>query len=692
MEVPKTNVPPLSVYHWGAPHQLLVPPGSQIGKVADVRHFLGELNVNFDLIVNERKAPFTHPVHEAYHTHPVHTKAFNKRQFDVLRYGMVLNEAKGLVLIPAPHSVADSGDVINRQFQGIFNDSLQNTETAHHTLLPEYSFLVIQLPSNVGEPETVIPKVLFRLLFRNEAYTEEAVPFLCTKFPLFRLRAVFVSHKVYPTMQEVFQYRQGHPDVYTTESGKVIPNPRVEKVLNEGEVGELCNTWLTVLDSIAPPYVRDQGLGPDVVSLFLRTHRALDGKSVQDRQQDYSTPQVNNCVRISYLYNEPRMLKRIEVVKRERGMLNQWRDGAFNMTYFEEAYDDVEPGVATAPAARIVFKPTRDGVTDMIRSEICAYVPKEHEYKDQKVYRRPAAERLRLWILKGLMAAEINDAHVVLIDIDTALLLFQCVGLLWGEGEEYRHKEYVFHVCKVVVETVEDYVQHSGIIWKAYIVVSDEDNVKAARLCQEILEVVQKAKRRVELQEKDKADHAEEEAAEREHRRQLYEEHAKKRMAEKAAAANAKSKEDGASGSLVVYDERFGMPKKTSIPPDVVSSAERLGIHIDDEVLYPLFESLCPKDVPLAPVSKVVELLMMKLIPKDGDLRAFWPHSHPLLLMDCCGTPCDEKRVWNFVMGFSLKTNNNINTAAVIGNQDAPDTYNLNYIQFSMMMLAFAKV
>lgn len=685
MEATKASISPFSIYQWGAPHQILVPPGSTVGKVADVRHFLGEFDLNFDLLVGERQEPYAHPVYDAYCSHPVHKKAFNKRQFDVLRYGMVLSEEKGLVLIPAPHSVADSGDVIDREFRGIFNDTLQNTDHAKHTLLPEYNFMVIQLPTHGGESKDVVPKVLFRLVFRNEAYNEEAVPFLCLKFPLFRLRAVFISHKLYPKLKELFDYHTQRPDVHSSSTGQAVPNPQIERFLNEGELKELCDTWLTVLHGIAPSYVRDQGLGPDVVRLFLRTHRSVHGKPVQDRTDDYATPQVDNCVRMSYLSNQSRMLQRIEIVRRERGMLNQWRDGAFSIPYFEEFYDDAEPGVATAPAARIIFKPTRDGVTDMVRSEICSYVPKAHEYKDQKVYRRPAAECLRLWIIKGLMTAEINDVHIVLVDIDTALLLAQCVGLLWGEGEEYRQKEYVFHVCKVVVETVEDYIQHSGVVWKAYIVVSDEDNVKAARLCQEILEVVQAAKYRVEVQEKDKSDHAEEEAAERERCRELYEEHAKKRLAEKEAAAKAQK---GGEGSLVVYDARFGIPEKSGIPTEVVNSAERLGVHVDDEVLYPVFESLCPRDVPLAPVSKVVDLLLMKLVPKDDDRRAFWPHSHPLLLIDSCGTPCDEQRVWNFVLGFSLMTNNSSSTE----NSDDPDSYTLNYIQFSMMMLAFAKI
>lgn len=699
MESTQNSASPLSPYLWGAPHQIVVPPGSKVGKVADIRRAVADFELNFDLIVKQRADPFPHPVYDAYYNHPLHTKALNKRQFDVLRYGMVLDEAERLVLVQAPHGLADSGAVVAREFQAIFNDRLDNTETAQHTLLPEYCFLVLQLPETAEKAEAgdsdeevpeVMPKILFRLVFRNEAYNEEAVSFMCQQFPLFRLRAVFVSSKVYPQLQELFRYRQNHPGVYMAATGKILPDPKVEDILDNGDLKELCDVWLKVLDGIAPDYVKEKGLGPDVVGLFLRTHRAQNGCAVQDRSEDYSTPQVDNLVRLSYLHNKSRMEKRIDIVARERGLLYRWRDGEFDMEYFAEELDDAEPGVKKAAAARIILKLTRDGNTDLVDGEICAYVPKDHEYKDQKVYRTAAAERLRLWVLKGLMSAEIHGVHVVLVDIDTALLLFHCVGLLWGEGEENRQGEYVFHVCKIVVETVEDYIQHSGVIWKAIIVLSDEDNLKAASLCNEILEVARSAKHRVEMKERQKVDNAEQEEAEREYRRQLVEDHARQRAAEKAAEEQVLAAQANSNGqAMVPYDEQraqLALKTKSSMPNSIIETAERCGVHVDDAVLYPVFESLCDRDTPVAPVSKVVALLLSKL--KGNDQKSeYWPHEHPLLSLDSCGIPCDEKSVFNFVMGFCLKTYNGSSKEGVQSN----DEFYLNYIEFSMMMLALAK-
>lgn len=690
MEPTKRNIIPLSPYMWSAPHQVVVPPGSKVGVVADIRRQISNFDLNFDLIVKERAHPFTHPVYDAYYNHNLHTRALNKRQFDVLRYGMVLDEAERLVLVPAPHSLADSGNVVAREYQAIFNENLNNTEASRHTLLPEYCFLVMRLPDTeetcpadkVGLD--IVPEILYRLVFRNEAYNEEAVSFMCQQFPLFRLRAVFVNNNVYPTLQNLFRYRQSHPGLFMGESGDILPDPFVENLLSTGDLQMLCDTWVKVLDGIAPPYVREKGLGPDVVSMFLRTHRAKNGVAVQDRNEDYSTPQVDNLIRLNYLHNQDRMEKRISVEARERGMLSKWRDGAYDMQYFAEELDDASPGVKIAPTARIIMKLSREGSTDLINGEICAYVPKECEYKDQKVYRTPAAERLRLWVLKGLMSAEINGVHSVLVDIDTALLLFQCVGLLWGEGEESRRGEYVFHVCKIVVETVEDYIQHSGVIWKAVIVLSDEDNVRAAQLCKEILETVQGAKHRVELKERQKLDNAEQEAEEREQRRQILEDHIRERDAEKAREAAA------AEGKAVVpYSEekaKAGMNvKTTSIPAAVMESAENIGVHVKDEVLYPVFESLCDRDTPVAPVDKVVALLLSKL-QNNGQRSQYWPHEHPLLSMDNCGIPCNEKSVFNFVMGFCLKTYNGSSKEHL----NEGSLY-LNYVEFSMMMLAIAK-
>lgn len=708
MKSAQNSVAPLSMFMWGAPAQVVVAPGSRVGKVADVRHLLTDLTVNFKLIVDEFAHPYDHPVFEACQSHPVHTRAINRRQFDVLRYGMILDEAERLVLLPVPRDCLDSGVSVARDFKAIFNESLDGTEVSRHPLLPEYTFIVVRLPPDVENEEdaTAIPKPLFRIVFRNEAFGEAAIAEMCDTFPLFRLRSVTVPGTTYAIMQEIYEYRQNHSGVFQNPTtGALLPNPKVEKILHSDAISDLTSTWLKVLDGIAPAWVKEKGVGPDVVDLFLKTHRAKHRgplySAVQDREADYTAAQVDNRVRLNYIGNNERMRKRVQVVKREPGFLNDWRDGAFDIEYYGEESKGAQPEMKKASCARMLMRLTRNGENSIVDNEICAFVPEAEEYKQQRVYRTAAAERLRLWVLKGLMTAELHNVHAVLLEVDTALILSQCVGLLFGDGEEKRQGEAMFHVAKIIVETVEDYVQHSGVIWQATVVVSDEQADKAVQLCKEILQATQNAKARVESQERLRYLNKDEEEVERVQRRELFEQHVREKAAKKLEGSGSTfydrvvaSVNGGDDGSLVVRNQSVALLSHylgKGIPKAVAARASLIGFNIDDESLYAVYESMLPPMTSAVPIGFIVEVLMEKL-ESGRNASGHWPNDNPLLHLDSCGVPCNRKTVTDFVMGFCRRPYR-ASTSAGRGTPVPPTKEAepaMNYVEFSIMMLALS--
>lgn len=760
MEPTQNTAATLSPFMWQSPTRLVCTPGSAPGAVGDWRQYISDLNVNFDLVVQEMAAPYEHPIHDVFQTHPVHTCAINKRQFDVLRYGMVLDKEQRLVIVEAPRDCADSGARVTREYGAIFKRRLDNTEISKHPLLPEYSLVVMRVPTDEAATAGAIPELLFRVVFRNEAYNEASccLSEFSASFPLFRLRSVAVPSRVYECMEEVDKYRAHHPGFFTAQDGTVLPNPNVEQALHTGILRDLCDAWVSVVNGIAPQWVREKGLGPDVVALFLKTHRATSTGGLQEEPGQGvqgSTPLLDNRVRMHYSSNFRRMQQRVRVIPREPGLVTRWRDGEFDVPAFQimqpgkikraSAVLLAEPVIGPEQCARMLMRLTRGGENNMEDGEICAFIPYEHEYATQHVYRTRAAEKLRLWVLKGLMTAELNNVHSVLVEVDPTMILAQAVGLLHGEetdGEGHaadancptykRKREAMFHVCKIVVETVEDYVQHSGVVWQVTLAVNEEGvAAKTAELCEKILLLTQTSKARIEDLEMarcNRSDHGEDSgddvgATTEEDNKGKEKERAGAAATEAAVAANrsraaaeragrpAGAAADASSRSTALVASRPGAGNwpadgivvvaptgntndimlTSSIPAHISERAAAVGYLVNDEALYPIFASLCHRNADMVPVANLVFLLMDKL--KGGDHSTsrydsmYWLSSNPLINIDSCGIPCSERSVTNFVMGFSLKPYRTLCRRSPAPAEVEPA---LNYVEFSMMMLALA--
>ncbi|KEG09728.1 hypothetical protein DQ04_04751030 [Trypanosoma grayi] len=725
MDMVLVSVGPLSPFMFDSPHAELVPPGFTPGSVADAMLHISDLTLRFDVLAKSIDSSF-HPVRHAMENHPIHTRALHKRQFDVMRYGMVLDEVERLVLVPMPRLCGDSGMKVSQEYAAIFGGDFNQTPCASHPILTEYCFVVYQLPAK-DEGEGACPTPLFRLVFRNEAFNEQVKMHLVESFPLFRLRSVYVSHTKYYSLQH-----QLNLYAKASASSERLPDTALEETLGISPLRWLFDAWLMVLEGIAPTWLVDKGVGPDIVTLFLASHRPEGKYDVKESLEAYSQLPVDNRVRCSYYATGERLHQRVHVMERDPEMINNWRKGSYDIRFFDEDAVDSEPRVQVAHCFRILLcrrKPGRNYVED---DEIAAFIPEDDECKPLQVYNTLAAERLRLWVLKGLLTAELHGIHCVMIEFDTAMVVAKCVGLLWGGGEEDRQCEVVFHVCKIIVETVEDYVQHSGVIWRAIIVTSDADSRKAANLCQSILEVTQMAKTRVEIEERqcvaDKAARKEGSStpsasgvtapAEGEEEDADYEDgdkdHDDVRETEKANAQVALLKGGAVAMTLTTRTMMTMMENATNTallnasPLHTVAKfsegirdrAARCGVRISDGELYPIFLALSDGGERVA-ISDIVQLILEKQeemnVPecsrRCSQTRLLWPHDHPICALDSCGVPYDEQSVMNFVKSFQRRP-----YRAQVGDcratmkqtpDDAPES--LNYVEFSMLMLALAR-
>ncbi|ORC85625.1 uncharacterized protein TM35_000342370 [Trypanosoma theileri] len=717
MQLVSASMGPLSPFLWDSPHAKLVPPGFTPGTVADAMLHISDLTLRFDVLAKAIDYS-VHPVRRAMETHALHTRMLHKRQFDVMRYGMVLDEVERLVLVPMPRLCGDTGMKVSQEYAAIFGGDFNESPSAWHPILPEYCFIVYQLPKECDSKDS-FPVPIFRLVFRNEAFNENIKMHLVEKFPLFRLRSVYVSQSKYYSFQHQLELY-----AKASSSSEHLPDRALEGTLGLSPLRWIFDAWLLVLEGIAPSWVIDKGVGPDIVTLFLASHRAEGKYDVKETLEVYSEYPVDNRVRCSYYTSGDRMRKRIQVMRRYPDMINKWRQGSYDVRYFSEEVTTSEPSVDVAQCIRILLCRRKPGNNYIEDDEIAAFIPDDKESEPLQVYNTLAAERLRLWVLKGLLTAELHGVHSLILEFDTTMVVAKCVGLLWGGGEESRQREVVFHVCKIIVETVEDFVQHSGIIWQATIVASGEDSHKAVELCRDILEITQMAKTRVEIEERRRVAAAATMTADKEGPATPSDsgvtvpegeeedvtketlEGKKKGISEKKGALTVQTTTTLPTGPLVV---NVGGGNTVQIPPftatahlseNIREGAALCGVRILDAELYPIFLALSGGGETV-PIRDVVQLILEKQLETtegccsrpSSNTRLLWPHDHPICPMDNCGVPYDENTLTDFVKSFQrrpYRAQERDFRATIQGTVgDVPES--LNYVEFSMMMLAIAR-
>jgi hypothetical protein len=376
------------------------------------------------------------------------------------------------------------------------------------------------------------------------------------------------------------------------------------------------------------------------------------------------------------------MRNRIHIVRKTRALIKHWREGADYMNYYGDDVDyaAADPYFLATKAIRVLFRGTRTGKNFIDQHELCAFLPQESDCELHQVYATTAAERLRLWVVRALLTAELSGVHYVWIELDPRLIISQCTGLLHG-SESNRDREVLFHVCRIFVETVEDFVQHSGNIWKADIVISDADfseennapNVVA--LCEDILECLFLTKKRLEVAAKQQRDGSSEPEASPGRIT---------RILQKVAQEEEKRQADSLRSPV--------------LSENVIFSASTYRVFVTDGQLYPLFQYLDTNKDGAVRVHELVKLFLCKenKIDRANNTMAGVPYepplsdaeamrmqaanlsAHPLCPLDGCGLPFDESSMTAFVMSF-------------VRHSTSTKEPQLNYQEFAMMMLSLAK-
>ena len=435
----------------------------------DLQREVGDLSLRFEQLTAEMDGKLNgHPVVACFQRHALHTHVFSQHQLDVWRFGSVLDINQRLILVAAP-PWCDSGAIANASRSSALGIAVGSQDGTTNAYQQEHIFIVYQ----VGL--TGCSKAIFKLIFKDEP--KELVNFSQpSHFPRYKLCSVCVSFADnYTCVQNITQLKaKGGPKSYhSIAETDLVMQHRITGELSAGKFDALADAWVAVA----------QGM----------THRGLEHGSYSGASS-FSPLALQSRLKCTYASMGKRMSNRIEIVRKSTAVLSDWRSQLFDISY----YDDCT-GVKScvAPCYRVVMRDSRScsNLIDHELKEVLAFIPDGTEAEG--LYQTVAADRLRLWVVKALMTAELHSLHVLLFEFDVFTVISQCVGLLLGQHHQYRDVH--FHVCKIVVETVEDYVQHSGVVWRVLLSVVDTDSDGTMDLCQGILSTVQTSKTRSDL-------------------------------------------------------------------------------------------------------------------------------------------------------------------------------------------------
>jgi hypothetical protein len=576
-----------------------------------------------------------------------------------------------------------------------------------------------------------------------------------------------------------------------------LPERVAAEVRRTSSLSKLCTCFALVLERFAA--VEDEGDASSVVSASDNDAGVNDNNSNDDngidKERDAAADGVNDSYKgktshrhrqhrmysgsdpWSYQYTRDgaRLVGRLDVVERTKATLQAWRDGALDLT--ETIVQRVPQSSATTvvigahsthpplfmqprrvPCARLLLQPAhKDISTQVAGNEIVSYLPNDESVVMREagatgafatvVYASPAAERLRRWILQGLIAAEVHAIHAVFLDLDPGSLLLPCVDLLaeadddvyddvqpaaQSEDEQeagtattqLRYKRALLLVCQVAMETVERFVRHSGLVWKvtvavhettagcrATLVSNDAEPTSFTEWCRGILELLREAE-------------AQREAAAM-HNTLSFDDGGEEyddTEADMRAVALALARDQNAlvsSGmgplldnlstsqqlafrtqevverALTLYTRESSGPA-TPLPPHIVAKAKAVGVKVNDTDLYSLFRTFCAaakrKDM-LLPASTLVDVLTEEWTTEAAK-RGRYAASSPRLVcpLDGCGVPVTRTRVQRFLQPFLDVMRDAPQSHIHFPAAGAATSHTLNYAQFSMVMFAIAKM
>lgn len=789
------SIVPLSPFSWVPEEE-----ATTSGYANVALHDIARLDLRFELIVEDFAVPFHHPLHRIYATHPLLRSALSPRQLQLLQYGMVVDSEEQLVIVAASPCCGDSGACITASYQQVFARAMDSPSSMdNHPLLPEYTFVVYRLPTAAANDQarsSDVPEALFRLVFRKIVSQQDMQDADKASASSYMLVGVLTSSAAYyAELQRGIQYcnewianmaatRACDPPLSKVSSSsstptpapkhRMVPETMAREVCAASPLSKLCTSLACVLKRFSP-----EETGVDFEGIVSKD--VVDGVVAEAATDSFAqgpcVVQERDPWMYSYTREGPRLRKRIDLVTSTPTILRAWRDGAIDLAEFQVTpvktgdvwSGSVDPHKSThpllsltskaAPCARLLLLPSHREVSTLFAdNEITSFLPKT-EVPDEAgvkpfgvVYVNPGAERLRRWILQGLVCAEAHGVHAVFLELDPVDLIAPCVELLYEGSDaenldgvdgcvdvnkgctesQLRYRRALFLVCQVFMETVELFVRCSGVVWKVTVAVKELGgktfaprdknfenvtvpidafkaafrNVPFTVWCGEILDVIRKAAVALEskstlntLSFPDDGESA------------VGNEAAVVAAAVEAAPlngaqVNALMAQPDSSTALVAYPkvgiERAlvlfsGEAVRSTEPvvPYIAAQAKAAGVKVSDDAMYPLFKALCAavRQQDSLPVSALVEVLLHEWTGGSPKSRRRLP-LRLLCPLDSCGVPVNRSRVQRFLLPFLqvMRSTAGVKAGTSIWTENPGDAGTMNYAQFSMVMLAIAKM
>lgn len=647
--------------------------------------------------------------------------ALTKQQFDALRFGVFLDDERRLLLLAvdsdadvsafgssASSIFADASTTAlspaakavlqPTTFRSAVDDDDSTIATASsvntQVISKEHELLVVQL----ADDAFVLP--VFRLVFRNEAAAitknsagDAAVLRHARHFPVYRLRAVYVPHAAFysscddiAAAERKISLQQSHTTAHI-EYWRGLHAAAVSQARAKGNFDVVCDLWVAVLQGIA--YAAMAARPSDAAVLedpyVVSATMALKASSTRALQQ------LNECgVCCPYATSRARLAQRIVVAHKTPKLLSDWREGNLGQCH------------------RVVFRESRNGKNFIERDELVAFLPHDTDFDRRDLSdvdslpmspRDASHARLRLWILKALITAEVHGVHQLLLELDYPTIIGVCIGFLEigaGQEEELRRhvgapseeelklRNAIFHISRIAVETIEDFVQHSGVVWRVVLTPREEANVL---LLQSLLTCVQDAKEATELYMRRGPDVIEAAAA---------------AEADVSAVVAAAAGEPRQAGTLQL--------QQPPLPRDVLNQAASRRLRLDDDSLFALFKYLDVTNEGRVSVDELTKVFLCKenrirhfherknqlpyrrlmTIEEEAKKRDQNLALNPLTALDGCGLPFDESSIRRFILSFCrgmrLPRRNAARSATA---EPIPTT--MSFVEFSVMMLSLAK-
>jgi hypothetical protein len=386
-------------------------------------------------------------------------KPLSPREMQRFGYGMLLDTREHTILV-SPHALVDIAGSVD-----MFLVQLRIIEiVGTHNDVPSITYRVGFV-------------LCFRLRLSTLLNTEDGVEGYYT------LSGVFVSGHQFQTLHDDLRAhgalapQSEYYSRYTTDNSTTIR-----------ERHEAWSAWVRLTggsilhDPRSPRMENPRTCGYDVEGAG--TFEEVDAAVVAEAPSASSINCGEDFIPRRCTYTVDRMASRVCVLQRSLTFPEHW----------VALCGEVGLSEHSAHVARIIMKDTRAGVNSLEHNELTAHVPSNTS--SHCVYATSAEERLRLWIGAALATAERSRLHQIYLRVDVPMILSRCCELLSQRYEESAQEGARKRILHIILATIEEFLQTSGIIWRAVVVVNhnepnDDRDFETAR---EQLDAIQREK------------------------------------------------------------------------------------------------------------------------------------------------------------------------------------------------------